>query len=203
MQMTYGRRGRPRSHMGTWAAAAGAAAGAYASKDKQGNQKNNQGQQRGAGAPGGGLEAPVTTVSPTFQQAFTPQFAPALVQQQSSPGAVAAPVTTMVATSEQRAAGGGTTLPAPYAPTLPPSMAYPPARDFMPRTTDRVYSDIFKKETPFDIKRYLPETLPRVELPIQKKAEIDWVPIVLIGGGLAVAAIAFFGAQRTPAAGKV
>lgn len=78
------------------------------------------------GAPGQpGMPLPptetTTTVSPAFQQAFTPQFAPTMQQQQDSPGArqtaiptqrAATPQTTAIATGEGA-----------MAPLAPPALA--------------------------------------------------------------------------------
>lgn len=55
--------------------------------------------------PGAPATGP-TTVSPTFQQAFTPQFAPVMSQMQESPGARQIGAPTMYAPGGQAAATG-------------------------------------------------------------------------------------------------
>lgn len=63
--------------------------------------------------------APVITVSPAMQQAFTPQFAPTMQQQQDSPGAAQATTPTQVTTPTQRAVSKSPTgiIPSSTAPS--------------------------------------------------------------------------------------
>lgn len=55
--------------------------------------------------------SPTTQITPTFQQSFTPQFAPVLQQMQDSPGAAQAGAPQMTAPSPQTAAPTATTGP--------------------------------------------------------------------------------------------
>ena len=194
-------RTRPQ-HMGAWGAVAAAAAQAYSQRQKSKQGSSSSGSSPSAASnpsTGGGGLGPVTTVSPTFQQSFTPQFSPSIITQTDSPGAVATPTTTMVAEASQRAAGGGTAITQPTGfPPAMPTTAPLRSPSFQMPVRDRVYSDVFTDETPFDVNRYLPTRLPRADTPAMPKK--DWVPALLIAGGIGIAALAFFGSKRTPGA---
>lgn len=69
---------------------------------------------RGASGAGGASTMPPVTISPAFQQSFTPQFSPAMQQQQDSPGATQTANPTQRVTGGQSAGGptpGGGSIP--------------------------------------------------------------------------------------------
>lgn len=77
---------------------------------------------RGGSSPTGGSSMPGVTVSPAFQQAFTPQFAPTMQQQQDSPGGVQTAVPYQLATGGQTARTGDPSMPGmPSMPYIPPA----------------------------------------------------------------------------------
>lgn len=77
----------------------------------------------GGGQPGMPLPPTdtATTISPAFQQSFTPQFAPTMQQQQDSPGATQTAIPTQRASTPQTTAI--TTGEGAMAPLAPPTLA--------------------------------------------------------------------------------
>lgn len=85
--------------------------------------------------PGGGD----ITVSPSFQQAFTPQFSPVMQQQQDAPGA------TQTAAPTQYATGGQTAVTGEGMPPIP--MPSPGLPSYLP-TGEPEYQPTFQSQTP-------------------------------------------------------
>lgn len=133
------------------------------------------------------------TVSPTFQQQFTPQFSPTLQQQQDSPGAVQTSVPVQTTTAPQTASTESREE------TPPPVIA--PISEPTPRGESEIDSDIllkfmelFEREKGGDVIPPIidaPQTIPAYqpvptydEIP-EKVAETqqktNWLPIAAIG----------------------
>ena len=123
----------------------------------QADQQKKQQEKSGGGgrqaAPTGGRTSGIpgseaTTISPTFQQSFTPQISPIMTVSTGS-GAVTAS-TAQTATGGQQAEGGGTRPADPYgrAPARPAASPY--ARPY-PSSTDQPYT--LPSAFDFEIKR--------------------------------------------------
>lgn len=77
------------------------------------------GGKKTGGSPSSGSSLPGITVSPAFQQAFTPQFSPVMQQQQDSPGGTQAATPIQYATAGQTARTGEGMPGAGPAPSMP------------------------------------------------------------------------------------
>lgn len=154
--------------MGQWGELAASAFAAKAGGDGGG----------GGGGGGTGMPNTTTTVSPTFQQSFTPQVSPVI--QVSQGGGEQRGATSQVAPGGQQAEGGATETPSGF-----PSV---PGYDYSPSFSDSV--------SPFDSYGDYPEQYQGV-FSEQKKTMGDYMPWVVLGiiaAGVAV----YFLTQNKP-----
>lgn len=135
-------------------------------------------QAGGGGGAGGGAGGPspaaaprpdATTISPAFQQSFTPQISPVFQQTQDSPGATQAATTVQRASGGQSAKGGGTS-------TGIPGLDAPGASDF----PNPPQLSTFERDFQY------PDAVREVFSP----KGFDWTPVIWIGGFVTVAVVA-------------
>ncbi|MES9901020.1 MAG: hypothetical protein ABW148_18640 [Sedimenticola sp.] len=110
------------------------------------------------------------TVSPTFQQDFTPQFSPVIQQQQDSPGAAQSASPEQIATTSQTAI-----------PESTPSIIAAP----IPAPISDVYSLPSTLPTPSKIPESITAPAQETQIFTPSKKE-NYLPIVLIAGAIAL-----------------
>lgn len=133
-------------------------------------------------SPGGAPSYSGTTVSPAFQQSFTPQISPVFQQTQDSPGATQAATATQYAPGGQAARGGS---------TAPPSAAGAPGEADFPAVPQLSPTDTIRSE-------YFPDAVRDV----MRNQPFDWRPVVWVAGiGAALVLGTMFLRQRRPAKG--
>lgn len=117
------------------------------------------------------MPMPDITVSPTFQQQFTPQFSPVLQQQQDSPGGAQAAQPSQTSTAPQ------STVPAATVPTAIPLPITAPV------TSPAPFSLPARESVPVSIPRQITAPSSIQEKPIEKEKE-NYMPLILGGVGL-------------------
>ena len=118
------------------------------------------------------MPMPDITVSPTFQQQFTPQFSPVLQQQQDSPGGAQAAQPDQVSTAPQ------STVPAT---SIPPQIPTPITAPFSAPPLPFTFPD--REAIPVSIPRQITAPPTQQEKPMEKGKE-NLIPLILGGAGL-------------------
>lgn len=118
------------------------------------------------------MPMPDITVSPSFQQQFTPQFSPVLQQQQDSPGGAQTAQPDQVSTAPQ------STVPAT---SVPPQIPTPITAPFSTPPLPFTFAD--REAIPVSIPRQITAPPTQQEKPIEKEKE-NFMPLILGGAGL-------------------
>ena len=183
--------------IGFWQAAAAVAAERLMDRTKSGQPGVDTGGAsgaRGADLPGTEQSSPrqpsaVTTVSPAIQASISPQISPTMVQQQSSPGA------TVGASPVQYMPGG---LQADTGVTPAGSYGMPGFPEVSPGVRPQQPYQ-FDPSTGYYMPSPMPAAFPGsqymqpggagspVSIGPARMTDIPWLPIALVGGGIAVA----------------
>lgn len=185
----------------TWAAAAAAAYNLYQQDQNQNNQNNQNsgigGSSSGGGGGGGGMGPAVstgtsTTVSPTFQQSFTPQVSPVI--QVSTGGGEQRASTSQIAPGGQEAKGGEG-APASAAAGTPAGGLQTPPTYITPS-----FQDVYSPSGGQSQQHYIPQYIAQQAATDQAvfgtgAAGIPWTPLILGGAGL-LGLIVYMGGQN-------
>ena len=164
------------SKLGQWGEIIGAVAAGAMADDQQ--QPGPTGAPSGPGPAELATPGMVTAISPTFQQAFTPQISPTIQVTTDSPGARIGATTVQRAGGGQYAAGGGAGMPGDGI----PSGAGPGGMPITPLTPPTFRDEFF----------YPADAVQEV----MQVAPFNWTPVIYVVGGL-VAVMVFLQATKT------